>query len=239
MDARPAGIIRPRSRPRAYLLLARVSNLPTVWTNVLAAYVCAIAPLETIPIALLSLSLFYTAGMFLNDVCDVPFDAKARGDRPIPHGDVGRGEALTIVVVLFLAALALLLRQPHPGPAIRWALVLIVAITVYDFSHKGKWYGPVLMGGCRALVYCVAAAGATGVVEAAVPIPAVAMWLYVMALTWVAKAANLGYAVPWMLAGICLVDAAIILWMGQPQLALVAALGFPLTLVLQRFVPGT
>ena len=27
-----------RTKTRAYLLLARVSNLPTVWTNVLAAF---------------------------------------------------------------------------------------------------------------------------------------------------------------------------------------------------------
>ena len=240
MDARAAGgVTLRRSRPRAYLLLARVSNLPTVWTNVLAAYVCALAPLDTIPIALLSLSLLYTAGMFLNDVCDVPFDARARADRPIPNGDVGRGEALAIVVILFTAALALLLRQPHPSAAINWALVLIVAITVYDLSHKGKWYGPIVMGGCRALVYYVAAASATNVVDTALPIPAIAMWIYVIALTWVAKAANLGYAVPWMLAGICLVDAAIILWMGQPRLSLIAAAGFPLTLAFQRVVPGT
>ena len=60
-----------RSRLRAYLLLARVSNLPTVWTNVLAAYVIAEAPLTSMPTAMLALSLFYTAGMFLNDVADV------------------------------------------------------------------------------------------------------------------------------------------------------------------------
>jgi len=207
---------------------------------VLAASVCAIASLDAIPIAaLLSLSLSYTAGMFLNDVCDVPFDAKARSDRPIPNGDVGRGEALMIVVVLFCAALALMLRQPYPRPAIAWAVALIIAITVYDVSHKGKWYGPILMGLCRALVYCVAASSATGSLATAVLIAAGVMWLYVIALTWVAKAANLGYAVPWMLAGICLVDAAIILWMEQPQLALIAALGFPLTLAMQRVVPGT
>jgi 4-hydroxybenzoate polyprenyltransferase len=221
------------------LLLARVSNVPTIWTNVLAGYVCAIAPLDSIPVALLSLSLLYTAGMFLNDVCDVPFDTKARADRPIPNGDVGRVEAMTIVVVLFAAALALLLRQPYPGPAINWAIVLIVAASIYDLSHKGKWYGPVVMGACRALVYCVAAASATGVIDNAVPVPAITMWLYVMALTWVAKAAKLGYAVPWMLAGICLIDAAIIAWMGQPRLALIAAAGFPLTLAFQRVVPGT
>ena len=75
---------RRRSRPRAYLLLARISNLPTVWTNVLAAYVVAGASRESLPIASIAASLFYTAGMFLNDAFDAPFDAQARADRPIP-----------------------------------------------------------------------------------------------------------------------------------------------------------
>ena len=65
-----------RSRLRAYLLLARISNLPTIWTNVLAAYVVAGASRESLPIASIAVSLFYTAGMFLNDAFDAPFDAR-------------------------------------------------------------------------------------------------------------------------------------------------------------------
>jgi 4-hydroxybenzoate polyprenyltransferase len=177
--------------------------------------------------------------MFLNDVCDVPFDARARSDRPIPSGDVSRGEAIVITVALFAVGLLLLVRQPYPAAALKWSAALIGAICLYDFNHKGKSYGPVVMGLCRALVYCVTAASAHRVLTAPVLLAASIMWVYVIALTWVAKAANLGYAVPWMLAGICLVDAAIIAWMGQPHLALVAAAGFPITLALQRVVPGT
>lgn len=228
-----------RSKLRAYLLLARVSNLPTVWTNVLAAFACAAAPLSELALTLASLSLFYTAGMFLNDVCDVPFDLRGRADRPIPNGDVSRGEAVAITLLLFAAGFVLLWRQPYAAPAMAWGLALTAAIAFYDISHKGKWYGPIVMGLCRALVYVVAAAGATGMVLTPVLVAAAIMWVYVIALTWVARAANLGYAVPWMLAGICLVDALIILWMGQPRVALLAAAGFPLTLVLQRVVPGT
>ena len=228
-----------RSKAYAYLLLARVSNLPTVWTNVLAAYACVAAPLDSIPIAIASLSLFYTAGMFLNDICDERFDSRERSDRPIPNGDVGRAEAIAITVALFIAAEVLLWRQPHAAPAMSWGLVLIAAITAYDLSHKGKWYGPIVMGACRALVYVVAASSVAGSVPAAVLVAGTVMWLYVVGLTWVAKAANLGYAVPWMLAGICLVDAAIIAWRGEPQLALIAVAGFPVTRALQRLVPGT
>ena len=236
-----------RSRAASYLLLARLSNLPTVWTNVLAAVVCSQdlhLPMDfvrpfSLGLAMFSLSLFYTAGMFLNDVCDAAHDARARNDRPIPNGDVNRTEALAIAVALITVATLLLFAQPYGLRALPWAAGLVAAIVVYDLSHKGKWYGPIVMGLCRALVYGVASASAVGNVGGAVMMAAAVMWLYVIGLTWVAKANNLGYAVPWMLAGICLVDALIILSMGQPALALIAAIGFPLTLALQRVVPGT
>ena len=50
---------------------------------------------------------------------------------------------------------------------------------------------------------------------------------------------DVGRAVALMLAGICLFDAMLIAGTGAPGLALLAAAGFPLTLLLQRWVPGT
>jgi len=240
-----------RSRPRAYLLLARVSNLPTIWTNVLAASLCAMASQKpivdytadlqpTMGPAMLSMFLFYMAGMFLNDVCDAPFDARARADRPIPAGDVSRREALAIAILLLVIGEMVLLRSPLGFRAAPWSVALIAAIVVYNLSHKGKWYGPIVMGLCRALVYFVAASSVTGTVAPAVVAAAIVMWLYVIALSWVAKAADLGYAVPWMLAGICLVDALVILTIGANlPVALLAVPAFPFTLALQRVVPGT
>jgi len=228
-----------RSRPRAYLLLARISNLPTVWTNVLAAVILAGAPAAAIVPAIVSVSLFYMGGMFLNDAFDAAFDAAVRSDRPVPAGDVSRREAFLAGGVLIAAGEGLLYWTPYAVPAMAWGMALAAAITFYDFKHKGQSFGPVVMGLCRALVYAVAAAGAVGAVDQPVVIAAVVMWSYVIALTWVAKNAGLGHAVPWMLAGICLVDAAMLAAVGHPILAAVAATGFPLTLALQRVVPGT
>lgn len=244
------GVAPRRSKLRAYLLLARVSNLPTVWTNVLAAFACATVVAGarfdhqlmygSLPSAWLSLSMFYMAGMFLNDVFDAPHDARNRADRPIPNGDVSRVEALVIAIAMMVTAETILLRNVFGARSLPWSLGLIAAITFYNFRHKGKWYGPVVMGLCRALIYFVTASHVTGTIATAVVIAAVVMWVYVIALTWIAKAANLGYAVPWMLAGICLVDAVVILAVtGAADVALLAAAGFPLTLALQRVVPGT
>jgi hypothetical protein len=42
-----------------------------------------------------------------------------------------------------------------------------------------------------------------------------------------------------LIAGICVLDAALILAQGRPRLAALALLGFPLTLLGQRYVRGT
>lgn len=228
-----------RSRSRSFLLLARISNLPTVWTNVLAAYVLSGASAASLPIAAIAASLFYTGGMFLNDAFDATFDASARADRPIPSGEVSRVEAFSAGILLMVAGESLLFWLPHGAAAARWGVVLAAAIVFYDYRHKGRWFGPVVMGACRALVYLMAASGAAAVVAAPVIVAAAVIGIYIVALTLVAKAAGLGHAVPLMLAGICIVDALMIATTGATSLALVAAAGFVLTLAFQRVVPGT
>ena len=72
--------------------LGRISNLPTVWSNVLAGLVLVGAPIfTTTPLVLtLAATLFYVGGMFLNDAYDAEVDAKERAERPIPAGEVER-----------------------------------------------------------------------------------------------------------------------------------------------------
>ena len=72
------------------LRLSRISNLPTVWSNVLVGALLAGGSLadRRLPLLMLALSLFYTGGMFLNDAFDRDFDAKHRPERPIPAGEV-------------------------------------------------------------------------------------------------------------------------------------------------------
>lgn len=228
-----------RSKLRAYLLLARVSNLPTIWTNVTAAHLLADASLATLLTGIVSISLFYTGGMFLNDAFDAEFDAAARSDRPIPAGDVSRSQVLLVGFLLLAAGELLLLTLPHALPALAWGAGLAAAIVVYDFKHKGQSFGPVIMGLCRALVYTTIAAGAIGHVSTAILVAAVVMWGYVIGLTQVAKMPGRGHLVPWLIAGICLVDAIMIAIAGAPVIAGIAAVGFVVTLLFQRVVPGT
>ena len=58
--------------PRDALVLGRVSNLPTVWTNTLVGLVLAggtAGDVRNLPLVL-ALSLFYHDGIYLNDAFD-------------------------------------------------------------------------------------------------------------------------------------------------------------------------
>jgi len=230
-----------RSRPHAYLLLARFSNLPTVWTNVLAGTVVSGAAFVKADVARIcvAVSLLYTAGMFLNDAFDREFDARWRPERPIPAGDVSATEAFTAGWVLLAIGLLLVALERNLG-AFAWALLLTGGITLYDHQHKQNRFGPLVMGVCRGLVYCVAAA-ASSTVTVAVVAAAVALTVYVIGLTGVAKRAGprAGWLVPLLVAGISVVDAIVIGVSGGGSLAWLALTGFAATLLLQRVVPGT
>jgi len=183
------------------LRLGRVSNLPTVWTNVLAG--CALAggaaatgDVRTVGGLLLSSSLAYVGGMYLNDAFDREIDARERPERPIPSGAAkastvfGAGFAMLAASVAIVTALAL---QVGPGatPAIYGALSLAATIVAYDMFHKDNPLSPLLMGMCRALVYVTAALLVAGAVAEPVVLGGLAMLGYLFGLTFAAKQENL------------------------------------------------
>jgi 4-hydroxybenzoate polyprenyltransferase len=222
-------------------LLARISNVPTVWSNVAAGAVggaaAAVSPALTAWTAV-SASLFYTGGMLLNDAFDAPFDRTSRPERPIPNGDVSRPEAFTVGAALILAGLLLLTGNRR---ALLYGVALAAAIVLYDMRHKGHSLAPLVMGACRGLVYLIAATAA-GTVTPPVIAGAVLMTLYVSGLTVVAKkaGADARWLVPALIAAVSLIDAVFILLVAPFAwpVAGLAAMACPLTLALQRWVPG-
>ncbi|MBW3570681.1 MAG: UbiA family prenyltransferase [Gemmatimonadetes bacterium] len=194
-DAPAAGV--PRPRWRTYLRLGRVSNLPTIWTNVLAgAALAGAAPRPATALLLcLAVSLLYTAGMFLNDAFDREVDARERPERPIPAGEITAAE-------VFLAGFAMLgggwlllagaARAHGSAAAPAVAALLAGAIVVYNLWHKGNPLGPVLMGLCRALVYAAAALAVVPGLAARVVWGAAALLAYVVGLTFAAKQESRG-----------------------------------------------
>jgi hypothetical protein len=144
---------------RTLLILGRVSNLPTVWSNCLAGWwLSGGGNYWKLLLLLFGTSALYTGGMFLNDAFDVDFDRQRRPTRPIPSGAItedlvwiyGWGWLALGVILLILCGI--------------WAgvlaVVLAVCIVFYDAVHKVITASPWLMGFCRFWVYVIA--GTTG-----------------------------------------------------------------------------
>jgi 4-hydroxybenzoate polyprenyltransferase len=233
-----------RPRWRAYLLLSRVSNLPTVWSNVLAGGVLADTAVHWPVFArvALGISMLYTSGMFLNDAFDYKSDAVSRPDRPLPAGDVPVLAAFVVGFVLMVVGELIVASQGDPtGPGL-WGFALSVAIVYYNVRHKRDALGPLVMGICRGLVYCIAASAIAPALRPAVFVAAVVMTLYVLSLTFVAKrlGPQAGVVIPLLIAGISVVDAVVIgVAGGGVGLMLAAVAAGVITLALQRVVPGT
>lgn len=182
-----SSLLRPVWSRRLYghLSLARVSNSPTVVTNVLAG--AALAGGQGAPAALLALAmvLFYTAGMYLNDLCDLARDRRERPERPLPSGLIPLNEARAVTAALFV--LGLLCLVPAGGAALVSGVLLVALIVLYDLWHKTNPLSPVVMAATRALVYLTA-----GLAFTAPPGGPLLVWggllaLYVAGLTFVAK----------------------------------------------------
>jgi len=148
---------------RTALRLGRVSNLPTVTSNVLAAIALAggRASVATIALVCIALSLMYVAGMYLNDAFDRDLDRVERPERPIPSGEVAAATVFDIGFVLLGGGIVLVGATALATGAGWKPLVSAVAlgslIIFYDAHHKDNPWSPLVMGLCRAGVYTTAA----------------------------------------------------------------------------------
>jgi len=178
-----------------HLELGRVSNLPTVWSNVLAASVLSGAALQTfapLGLAIAGCSALYIGGMYLNDACDADVDAVERPERPIPSGRISQRTVVLASIGWFAGGAALIgmasALSPHGGLA--WSLAtlaLLGCIVVYDLHHKHNRWGPVLMAACRALVYLVAGLALSGHVTTPLLVGAALAFAWIAGLTAFAK----------------------------------------------------
>jgi 4-hydroxybenzoate polyprenyltransferase len=147
------------------LRLGRVSNLPTVWTNVLAGTVLSGSTPALFPLGLLllAISLFYMAGMYLNDAFDRHFDAAVYTKRPIPSGAVAAGTIFTMGFLglgageLLLIVVGYGIEGGQGWPPVIAGLSLAATIVYYNAHHKGNPFGPLLMSLCRAQIYLITA----------------------------------------------------------------------------------
>ena len=177
------------------LRLGRVSNLPTVWTNVLTGLVLGggtfLDP-RTLPL-LVALSLFYVGGMYLNDAFDADIDREERSERPIPSGEIDQRTVFSVGGAMFVIGLCILLwigfvaENGTGGFPSTAGLVLLTSIVVYDWHHKGNPFAPYVMGVCRMLVYVTAGLCFLVPPPAWLLLAALLLFSYLIGLTMIAR----------------------------------------------------
>ncbi|MCX6860310.1 MAG: UbiA family prenyltransferase [Verrucomicrobia bacterium] len=171
---------------KSWLILARASNLPTVWSNCLAAGALG-GGLETgrMVVVILSASAVYIGGMVLNDAFDADFDRQFRRERPIPSGAVSEQRVWQAGWSLMVAGVIGLAVQGW------WTAVLSAllagSVILYDAIHKRVTVSPVLMAACRFFLFLtVASVGERGVTGEALW-AALALAAWIVGLSYIAR----------------------------------------------------
>lgn len=163
---------------KALLATGRISNLPTVWSNVLVAFVIVtglypegtgadgstttyiISLCTVFLLSSVAASLLYVGGCFLGDAIDAKFDEAHKPDRPIPSGVLSRKGVFTGAIVMLLSGsliplyISYGLIPPELRPSSHAHLLsipaLVAAIVLYSWLHKkSPWFGLPLIGACR------------------------------------------------------------------------------------------
>lgn len=176
----------PEPRFGTLLVLGRISNLPTVWSNCLAAWLLNGGG-NCLAFLLLcaGATLLYVGGMFLNDACDAEFDREFRRERPIPSGRIAARDVWWFGGLLLFFGWLLLFMLGNTVALL--ALLLVAAIIFYDAVHKRTEVAPLLMALCRLLLYVVAGAATFHRVTEPVLWHGLALAAYIVGLSFLAR----------------------------------------------------
>ena len=177
------------------LQLGRVSNLPTVWSNVLAGTVLAGGQpwRPATLLVMLAVSLLYVGGMYLNDAFDRDIDARERPGRPIPAGLIAANTVFAAGFGMLLAGITVaMMAAVMTGPEAVWrpvlaSVALAGAIVFYDWNHKANALSPFFMGLCRVLAYLTAGYAAASAPGVGLFAAALISLCYLIGLTYIAK----------------------------------------------------
>lgn len=179
----------------AYAELARATNVPTVVSNVLAGAGLGLLTIDgpvviawrEILLTAYGVALLYVGGMIMNGVVDADVDAKERPGRPIPSGRVSIVEGWMLAAgAIGVGAASIIVADSRT-----WLLTtaLVACIFGYNFVIRDGKRSLVLMGGCRGIVYPLAALAA-GAPRGAIGVAAgvgLIMMLYTIVLSIVAR----------------------------------------------------
>ena len=228
----------------AYLQLFRLPNVFTAISNILMGFMFTKGIPNTgvefmyLISLIIATCLLYTGGMVLNDVYDYEVDMQERPQRPLPSGRIDLswakklGFGMLVAGVLFAAFPGFGSFAPRSAVV---ALLLAIAIYLYDSLTKLTAIAPIVMGSCRTLNILLGMSLAILATDQL--LIAVGIGVYVAGITWFARCEaktssrnllTLGLAV--MAIGICILSSWP--WFSENTVLLTAKLVWPTLLVL-------
>lgn len=175
---------------RTLLVLGRVSNLPTVWSNCLAGWLLGGGgDWWRFGLLCFGATCVYVGGMYLNDAFDTQFDQQHRRERPIPSGAISAATVWRLGFAWLAAGVAALFCLGPTTAAL--AVGLSLSVLIYDAIHKIFAFSPVLMAACRFFLYLVAATATGNDLTGLAVWSGLVLAAYIVGLTHLAKKESL------------------------------------------------
>ncbi len=228
--------------------LGRISNLPSVTSNVIAAWFlnntlnnAVIQPeaYSSLLYTILGGWLLYVSGTTLNDGFDVKFDKEHRPERAIPSGRISQKTVCIIGFIQMLIGIIILIFSANCSPLLTG--LLCAAILFYDIIHK-KWKGSIIiMGACRLLLWLTAASANGIAINSVTFIWSTTLFIYILGISFIAineHKLKTGKLVGMMLALIPVIDA-LSVSNHSLKLALALVLCIPFSIFLQKQFAAT
>ena len=180
------------SKTKAWLGMVRISNAPTIVSNILVGSAIAMqsdsfgwSPAYDLFFAFCILAV-YCAGMILNDAFDAKHDFLHRPQRPIPSGVIRRSTAWLIGLTLLVGVSAFgIVHGSASG-----LLLLVVAVLLYTFLHHWCILAIIFMALCRGLVYLIVADPIKGGDHTLLMTFCIALAFYTAVLTFIGRFEN-------------------------------------------------
>lgn len=167
------------------LATARVANVPSVLSNlgvgVFLGSVAADGDFEWPWLLSLAVVLFYVTGNFLNDWADRDWDREHRPERALPQGMFLARSYLVFVVVGMMVGLGIAASYGLGVGVV--SVILVGLILIYTKIHKKTAFSVVPMGLCRACLPILGYLAMGESMSATVLYPALALLVYVLALS--------------------------------------------------------
>jgi 4-hydroxybenzoate polyprenyltransferase len=232
------------------LKLLRISTLPSLLSNVLAAYLIGRGDSFMLLLFLFAAaSMIYLGGIVLNDYFDANSDAIEHPERPIPSGQISIQTAFILGMSLTMFGVFVGFICPFMGQggdtekrmAIAIVTILFCCVISYNaFLKRMSIIGPVTMGACRILCYLFVFLTVERHVLTSHVILSVLVGTYIMCLTmfssFEASSQKVQKGISVALLMLIPIDAVACLFFVGIIPALFVISLFPITILLRRFV---